>query len=407
MAVDQISRHYIELAFAIERHMEGYIDGYYGPAELKEQAAAQPDQSLDAIADGLGLLRTALQASDYPTRRKQYLGVQIRGMQTMVRKLAGDQISYRDEVRDYFDIEPTQTPDDLFAEAIEQLDELLPGEGSIADRMRDWNRRFEVSPKVAQNLIDIIAQEARKRTLALLDLPGDESVSFSLVNDKPWSGYNWYLGGHKSLVEINTDLPIRANRLLGLICHEAYPGHHTEHSLKEFELYEQKGWGEHSILLINTPECVISEGIATLAEEIIFEHDYNEWLAREIFPVAQIEVDVSLIQRINAAARPMAALNSNAALLLHEQGGDPEEVVQYIMRYGLRTEKEARQSLRFISDPLWRPYVFTYHAGYALLSRWLKRGDRKERFVTLLRDQIYPSLVETWAIEEERNCVRG
>lgn len=407
MAVDQISRHYIELAFAIERHMEGYIDGYYGPAELKEQAAAQPDQSLDAIADGLGLLRAALQASDYPLRRKQYLGVQIRGMQTMVRKLAGDQINYRDEVRDYFDIEPTQTPDDVFAEAIEQLDELLPGEGEIADRMREWNRRFEVSTEVAQKMISVIAAEARKRTLAMLELPSDESVSFSLVNDKPWSGYNWYLGGHKSLVEINTDLPIRANRLLGLICHEAYPGHHTEHSLKEYELYEQEGWGEHSILLINTPECVISEGIATLAEEIIFEHDYNEWLAREVFPLAQIDVDVALIQRINAAARPMAALNSNAALLLHEQGADPEEVVQYMMRYGLRTEKEARQSLRFISDPLWRPYVFTYHAGYALLSRWLKRGDRKERFVTLLRDQIFPSLIETWVIEEERNCVRG
>lgn len=407
MAVDMISRQYIDLAFAIERHMEGFIDGYVGPSELKEQALALPTRSLNAIAEGIAQLRRMVSSSEYPQRRKHYLGVQLTGMQTVVRKLAGEQIAYRDEVRSCFDIEPSHTPEERFDAAIEQLDALLPGDGSVQDRMTLWKQRFEVAPDVARHMIARIAAEARERTLKLVALPADEAVEFSLVSDKPWSGYNWYLGAHRSLVEINTDLPIRANVLLGLVCHEAYPGHHTEHALKEYELYEVQGWGEHSILLINTPECVISEGIATLAEEILFADDGSDWLAREIFPLANIDVDASLIPQINAAQRDLAALNSNAALLLHEGGAEPEEVVQYIMRYGLRTEREARQNLRFISNPLWRPYVFTYHAGYNLLSQWLELGDRQQRFVTLLREQVYPSLVEGWVIEEARNCVRG
>lgn len=407
MTVDAISRDYIDLSFAIERHMEGFIDGYVGPSHLKDEAQAKPNRSLDTIAEGIAQLRRDLQGSDYPTRRKQYLGVQLTGMTTVVRKLAGDNIAYRDEVRSCFDIEPTHTSEERYDAAIEQLDALLPGEGSVQDRMTSWKQRFEVTPDIAQQMIARIAAEARERTRSLVTLPADEDVTFSLVNDKPWSGYNWYLGAHRSLVEINTDLPVKANTLLGLVCHEAYPGHHTEHALKEYELFEVNGWGEHSILLINTPECVISEGIATLAEELVFGDDASEWLAREIFPLAKIDVDAALIPQINAASRDLSSLNSNAALLLHENGADPEEVVQYIMRYGLRTEREARQNLRFISNSLWRPYVFTYHAGYDLLSRWLNLGDRRERFVTLLREQVYPSLIEGWVIEEERNCVRG
>ena len=111
--------------------------------------------------------------------------------------------------------------------------------------------------------------------------------------------------------------------------------------------------------------------------------------------------------RINAATLAFAPLSANAALLLHEGGASSDEVQAYLMRYGLRTEQEARQSLRFINNPLWRAYVFTYDTGHALLNRWLGLGDRQSRFSTMLHEQVYPSLIEGWIIEEERNCVRA
>ena len=96
------------------------------------------------------------------------------------------------------------------------------------------------------------------------------SFELQLVADQPWNAYNWYLGGYKSLIEFNTDLPSRVVNVIDVMAHEGYPGHHTEHSLKELYLFRNKGYIEHSILLVRAPESVISEGIANAGEEIIF-----------------------------------------------------------------------------------------------------------------------------------------
>jgi hypothetical protein len=389
--MDSISSRYIQLAFAIEAHIEGFIDAYFGPPALKAPAERREPA---AIVDDLAALRAEVAASDYPAGRKAYLEAQLRAMQATARKLAGEQLSYSDEVRLLFDIEPLFTPETVFEEANAALDQQLPGSGSVAERMEAWKKRFEVTPEQARQMIELISSEARRRTAELVTLPTGESVEFALVSDKPWSGYNWYLGNGRSLVEINTDLPIKANTLLGLVCHEAYPGHHTEHALKEQLLYNERGWGEQAIQLINTPECVISEGIATLAEELLFGPEAESWAAEHLYPLAGIEGDPTRERRIDAASWNLRALSGNAALLLHEQGADPEEVVRYIMRYGLRSEREARQSLRFISTPLWRAYIFTYFMGRELLNSWLAAGDRTARFRQLLTEQIAPSALK-------------
>jgi hypothetical protein len=73
-------------------------------------------------------------------------------------------------------------------------------------------------------------------------------------------------------------------------------------------------------------------------------------------------------------------------------------VVAYLQHYALSTEAEARQRLRFIADPLWRAYIFTYHVGYELISGWLDQApaERRGRFRTLLTDQVYPSQIAAW-----------
>jgi hypothetical protein len=406
MPVDSISTEYITLAFELEQHSEGLVDAYFGPPQLRQngkQRHAAP-RAPGAIADDLASLRRRVKASDYPHRRRSYLNVQLRALETMARKLAGEPLCYRDEVRSYFDIEPQHISESVFAEAATTLDALLPGQGTIAERLESWRQGFEVPPNIARQMIDRIVQEARARTSALVALPPEEAVTVEMVSDKPWSGYNWYLGDAHSRIEMNTDLPLRASSLLDLVCHEAYPGHHTEHALKEWNLYRQHGWGEHTIQLINTPECVISEGIATLAASIIFGDDAEQWMAREVYPLGGIRSHPIQEQGIAQAMQQLRGVVGNAALLLHEEGRDPEEVVQYLMRHSLCNEREARQRLRFLSTPLWRSYIFTYYVGHDLLRRWLARGDRHARFQTLLTQQVYPSLVEGWIIEEERHC---
>jgi hypothetical protein len=219
-----------------------------------------------------------------------------------------------------------------------------------------------------------------------------------MVQDQPWSGYNWYLGNGRSRVDLNTDLPIYAYRLTDLLAHEGYPGHHTEHALKE-RLYTEHGLGEHALQLINTPECVISEGIATLAEKMLFDpHELVRFRRECVYPAAGITGDPEREVAIGAARRILRSVPGNAALLLHEEGRDQDDVVAYLQHYGLSTEAEARQRLRFIADPLWRAYIFTYHVGHELISDWLDQApsERRGRFRTLLREQVYPSQIAAW-----------
>ena len=395
--LDPLGAAYVDLAFAIERHAPGFIDGYFGSPSAREAAEAAPTAAPADLLRRADELTAAIDAADLPDARRDFLRRQAVAMAATLRRLAGEAIPYREEVRLLYDIEAEQTPEAKFEAAIAELDDLLPGRGPVGERMVAWRDQFTVTPEGARRLIDVIVPELRRRTERIVPLPADEAIEFRFVSDRPWSGYNWYLGNNRSRVELNTDLPIHATRLTDLLAHEGYPGHHTEHALKE-RLYLDHGRGEQSILLINTPECVVSEGIATLAEEAVFNPgELVDFRSEVVYPAAGLSGDPAREIAIGRAQRGLKGVDANAALLLHDAGRDDDEVVAYLTRYGLESEARARHRLRFIRDPLWRAYIFTYHAGHDLLGRWLAAAPdaeaRRDRFRTLLTEAVTPTWV--------------
>ena len=60
--------------------------------------------------------------------------------------------------------------------------------------------------------------------------------------------------------------------LLSGAAHEGYPGHHMEFALKEQYLYRRKSQFEHSLLILNSPKLIISEGIANSALNVLFTY---------------------------------------------------------------------------------------------------------------------------------------
>ena len=98
---------------------------------------------------------------------------------------------------------------------------------------------------------------------------------------------------------------------------------------------------------------------------------------------------------MSLAAQGLDRARQDAALLLHDRGASTDEVVAFLQRWMLVPEKRARQSLRFLSHPLWRAYTSTYVEGYRLLSAWLDARPSGqpvgERFVRLLDEPLTPS----------------
>jgi len=184
---------------------------------------------------------------------------------------------------------------------------------------------------------------------------------------------------------------------VNLIAHEAYPGHHTEHCLKGELLYNEQGYDEMSIQLINTPECVIHEGIATLAESIIFpDGEAAHWKREVLYPAIGVTGLAEIEFQLQQHTHNLRAVGGNAAVMRHVDGAKSGEIVAYMSQYSLRSEEECRHRLQFIDDPLWRPYIFTYHVGRDLLGAWLDQAPANERlplFRRLLTGQITPSKI--------------
>lgn len=382
---------YVRLAHAIDAHEEGFVDGYGGPAEWADRTVVEPVE-LRSRAEAL---LDAVQHVEPPGRRA-FLDVQVRAMLVTIRRLCGEALPYRDEVRGLFDIEPQGRSQEELDAALENLESRVPGSGPLPERLETLRSRVTLPPERILELARPILAELRTRTRERFGLPEGEDFTVALVSDRPWSGYNWPLGNLQSRIDLNTDVPVALTSLPDLLAHEGYPGHHTEHASKEAQLVRGRGWREHSLQLLNTPECAVSEGIAMNALRAVMSREEEAaWLCGELAAQAGLKAgDVHAYLEASRAQENLRAVNATAALLLHEEERPEAEVLAFLQRYGLLSEARARQSLRFLSSPTFRAYTFTYSVGQGLVDDFLRRGGTVAgsagSFARLLREPLTP-----------------
>ncbi len=402
---DPIARDYLLLALRLDRLIPGLVDGYFGPGWLHDQVEAEDSPPAARLREDAADLRARVEAEVAEPDRRRWFVAQLVALETQARALAGDPLRYLDHVTACFDFTPERTDEAVFAAAAADLDRLLPGDGTPADRMTAWDARFTIPPDRLREVIDALVPRFRERARSLFGLPDGEHLTVSLVRDQPWSGYNWYDGGLRSRVEINTDLPSRAADLLGVLPHETYPGHHLEHAWHEAHLVRERGRLEASVLCINAPECLLSEGLADLGRRFAIPAADEVDVLVEIYGLAGLEVarDRAAARAaaeaqvaITRAAGALGGVRGNAALLRHADGAPREDVLAYLERYLLTTPERAAKRLEFIEHPLWRTYVFVYFEGERLLSRWLERvppAEQPARFRRLLAEQLTPGAI--------------
>jgi hypothetical protein len=394
-----ISEEFVWLALAINEHLPGYIDSYFGPNEWAEQAQQDRKLPLSELAQRADLLAASIsQAHEPDAQRKDFLAHQISAMQMSLRLLAGENVSLAEEAQALYDVQPVWTDEGYFLEYQKWLDEVLPKGSSLIERLENWKNSLVIPIEKVKELLPFITNRLRELTHRKFNLPQDESFVVEFVSDQPWMAYNRYLGGYRSRIEINSDLPMEVNGLAITIAHEGYPGHHTELAMKEANLIRRRGYQEHLLTLINSPSSVIAEGIATSAlETVLTDQELEDWYREEILPRAGIShMDARIMIGIGRAERKTRSLWGNAAFMLHDQKKSTAEIISYLQKYEMSTEQEANRAIQFMSGPLDRSYIFTYTAGYDLLEELFSMADRDKYFARLLEEPVTPSQIRGW-----------
>lgn len=387
-------KNYLLLAFRIGKHINGYVDTYFGPAKLFKLVDNEKKSSPKKLLTACKHLQSILEDQGFTKKRVNYLRKMLRAMETSIKLQNGNNIPYLEQVRRLYDIEPTLIDDSYFYQAAQNLKEAYQGTGTLEEKMKIIRKRRKIPKEkvvpIFQKSIVLVAERTKELFPNLL--PTDENVSIKLVPSEFWGVKNCYLGNFKSRIEVNRDIPYYWTTIYRLTGHEGYPGHHTEHSLKELFLYQNEEMFEHCIYLIRTPQDVIREGIGDIAMNVLFS--YGEGARRgfeALCPNPSEEDDIeSLIKQWKAGYKAIG-LRTNLSYHAHVDGWPEAELIEYGLQFGYYNKMELKHHLKFILNPLTATYSFCYTTGKQLIEKKFGEHPSPDNFKILLTQPVLPS----------------
>jgi hypothetical protein len=241
--------------------------------------------------------------------------------------------------------------------------------------------------------------EGRRRTMKHIELPSNERFTVEYVNNKPWSGYNWYKGNSFSVIQVNTDLPIFIDRAIDLACHEGYPGHHVYNLLMEKDLFRERGWKEFSVYPLFSPQSLIAEGSANFGIEVALPGEERVLYEREVlFPIAGFDpLRAHEYYGIQSVKAKLDHAGNEAARNYLDGKWKKDAAVDWLVTYALFSPERAAQRVQFIER--YRSYVINYNLGQDMVRAYIeKRGGtvnnadlRWKLFEDLLSEPHTPS----------------
>ena len=404
-----VAERYVKLVLAVGQHDADYVDAFYGPPEWRTQAEAAKTP-LAAIGDQAAALEIDIAAALIPpprnpqdrelwVLRRQYLARQVSALRARVAMLQGGKLTFDEESQALYDaVAPTKTEAE-FEGVLKQLEARLTGDGPLIERYDRFKQAFVIPPARVDRVFKEAIRGCRERTLATVQLPPEERFTVEYVTGKSWSGYNWYQGQFRSLIQVNTDLPIYIDRAIDLACHEGYPGHHVYNVLLEKHLVKDRGWIEYTVYPLFSPQSLIAEGTANFGIEVAFSPADRVTYEKDVlFPLAGLPVDrvqeyydvLALVDKLSYAGNEAARRYINGTI-------DRAAAAAWLERYALYTKPRAEQRVRFIDQ--YRSYVINYNLGKDLIRGYIEKKAGREataarrwrEFAALLSSPRLPS----------------
>ncbi|WP_341224677.1 hypothetical protein [uncultured Arcticibacterium sp.] len=403
-ALDKLATEYVKLGLEIGQQDADFVDAYYGPDSLKPEVVEYEAFPKDEFLEKIISLQNSFEGyissekDSINIKRANYISAQLNAYAERVRIVGGETSDFDVESMALFGVEAPHYDTAHFEKAIEKLEVFLHGEGTLQERFQNLASRFVIPVEKLDTVMKAAIAEARKRTHEHYPIPENENFSLEFVNDKAWSGYNWYQGNFTSLIQINTDFPISIERVIDVGSHESYPGHHVFNMLLEENLYNKQGLIETSIYPLFSPQSLIAEGSANYGIDVAFPGTDKITFAKEVLlPLAGLDTTgitkyfnaLELVGELNYAGNEVARGVLNGTMT-------DREGIDYLIKYGFYSPEKAKQRIAFTKK--YRSYVINYNYGKDLVKNYIesKGGTadnpqkRWELFGELLSNQVLP-----------------
>lgn len=398
--LDRLAIKYVKLALEIGQYDEAFVDAYYGPDSLKStlpKSSVFPKDSLLNAAKALKEEAEKIASTDSSStinHRAFWLSDQLSAFERRIRIHSGEYELFDKEAKELFGATAPVFAEQHYQRLVGELDDLLPGKGSIQDRFQSLANRFIIPKEKLDTVFKTAIAECRKRTLEHYTLPGGEDFKLEFVTGKSWSGYNWYKGNFQSLIQINMDLDIFIDRAIDVGSHESYPGHHVYNMLLEKNLFRNQGLTEISLYPLFSPQSLIAEGTANYGIELVFPGSEKAKYAREVLlPLAGLDTNgIALYFEALIIKGKLNYVRNDVGRGLLSGSMTEEEALQWLKEYGLYNDASAMKSIQFIRT--YRTYVINYNYGLDLVRKYIEDragndpSKRWEVFSKLLSNQV-------------------
>lgn len=393
-SLDEIAESYVRLTLALGEIDPYHVDAYFGPEEWRNEARSS-SLGLDGIVSKGRDARCSL--PDRPTdSRAKFLAKQLDALIARAEIRNGVPYSFDQESAAVYDVVAPTRPDSYYARIVQTLEPLLPGNGVLAERWEAYRSQFYVPADRVEALFQAATEEARARTKNFIDLPPDEKFEIELVSGQVWGAYNWYKGRARSLIQVNTDLPMTINRLVHLACHEGYPGHHVYNALLEKHMVRERDWVEFTIYPLYSPESLIAEGTAEYGVELSFTAADRLAFEQEVlYPLAGLDSSrAEELLTIQTLVDGLGNASNEAARDFLDGRATRDQTKEWLQDFALSSPERAEKSLRFFEAH--RSYIVTYNVGEGMVRNFVERkatsaSEKWRVFTSLLSQPTVPS----------------
>lgn len=377
VSLDVVAEAYVKLALATGRYDVNYIDAYYGPAQWRTDAQADAPVPLPELVARAGKLVTQVHTATGPADRKRYLEKQLIAVQAWLRLRNGTKMTFADECRQLYDITPTRY-NEAQLQALRAKADAYPGVGPGID--------VAEFPATVATVLALL----RQASTPFVELPEGETLELAPPTTFN-RGYHHYLGNFRGHVELAVDA-WSLDELLATLAHEAYPGHQAFFATREEQLVQGKGWVEHTVEVLYSPESVVAEGTAEVALEVLYtDEQRRDILAKQLAPQLNLNPNEVLSgDKSRVAGAGWGHVLDEAAWQLFAEGKSQDDVAQFIAKHWSTPAFMLGGTFEFLNA--YRGYIYTYSTGADLVRAWIGHGpDRRARFRALLENPVVPS----------------